>query len=117
MITYDNLQYDQYFKELLQRDIKLLLNSKVIRQGRLMLYSFKNFNIELYFKTNKSNNQTRKTDIPIPFAIHSQDDIIILDYSLESLFPNMKAEDIKPDLPNTDSKFFNSKVKIKITGD
>ena len=114
-MTYESLEYSQYLTPLLQHKIRMTTKGKVIRQGQLILYSFRNFTLELYFKSSPTSESVRKTEIPIPFDISKKDNIIELDYSLQILCPWMDPFEIKQCLPGShESKFFNSKVNIEI---
>ena len=110
-ISYETLNYDKYLTLLLQRNIKLTINSKIVRQGQLVLYSYKNFHIELYFK-NKRDGSLRKTEIPIPFDIEYKENSnkLYFDYRLSSLC----LAHIEPDISDIDNKFINNKLKVEI---
>jgi len=66
-------------KTVLQRDIKLVINSKVIREGKLILFNLKDYYIEctLIMKT----GQQKIYEIPVPFDIVIRDRKIFFDYS------------------------------------
>ena len=113
-IDYESLNYDAMLNTLLQKKVKLSINGKIVRQGHLVLYSFKNYCIEMYFK-NKSETKLRKTDIPIPFNIYKDKKRIIFDYSLLSLHSDADVVDtFRKQIGPTDNKFFNNKLLIEI---
>ena len=64
---------------LLQRDIKLVVNDKVLREGKLILYNIKDYHIECIFITKK--NQQKVYEIPVPFGITVKPSCVIFDYS------------------------------------
>ena len=112
---YDTLEYNEYFNRILQKQIRLKLCDKVIRQGSFVLYGYKNFQIEMYFKSNK-DTKLRKTEIPIPFKISPQrynPNTLILSYTLDSLIPEdimLKTILNKP----SSNKFFNNNLYIEV---
>lgn len=113
-IDYESLNYDAMLNTLLQKKVKLSINGKIVRQGHLVLYSFKNYCIEMYFK-NKSETKLRKTDIPIPFDIYKEKDRIVFDYRLLTLHNDEESISIfKKQVGPTDNKFFNNKLLVEI---
>jgi len=109
---YETLNYDEHLKGLLQKKIKLILDDRVLRQGQLVLYGFKNFSIQLFFKANKTD-KLRKTEIPIPFSIEKKDSNLILDYNPSKLFP--KGVKLPEDLSKSQDKFLFKKLTIEPT--
>lgn len=105
----------------LQKNIDVVFNKKVIRKGKLILYTAKDFYISLIIKTNKDINKT--FDIPYPFKITLNDveDEIEMDYRLEVLaLGNKKKLDIlqKAVYNNSsanNSKYLNNILYIKTT--
>jgi len=72
-------------KFLLQKNITLELNKKTYKQGKLILFSQKNFYITFIMDTTKK--QKEKIEIPIPFdiEIHEDDDLVYFDYRIKTL--------------------------------
>lgn len=106
-LLYETLKYDRYLKKMLQKNITMLLNEKIIKSGNLILYSYKNFSIQLIFK-NPKTGKNRKTEIPIPFNIKKiNENDLIFSYMLD----NIDADATKY---NTNNKFFNKNLIIKI---
>ena len=70
-------------KTLLQRDIKLTINSKVLREGKLILFNLKDYYIECTL-INK-NNQQKIYEIPVPFTIDIKSKYILFDYGINSV--------------------------------
>lgn len=83
------MEQDKYFWEpalisLLQKNVKLTINNKQYRKGRLLLYRLHNFHIELTLE--KSPDVLKRFEIPIPFSIEEWDDgNVYFDYRLKSL--------------------------------
>lgn len=106
LLTYESLGYDKYLKKILQKNVLFILNDKIIRKGQIILYTYKNFVIQFYVKQNKN---TRKTEIPIPFAIKDvNNDSLLLDYSCDIILPDPEAN-----IGKTSSKFYNNQLLIK----
>ena len=105
---HETLNYDRYLKQYLQKNIKIVLNHRVIRQGQLILYGFKNYQIQLFFKTN--NDKLRKTEIPLPFNVEEKDEKLFLSYKPRDLFPG--SIDL-PDTKNSKNKFLNNILSIE----
>lgn len=106
---YETLEYDDYLTPFLQKNVKIILNDRVIRQGQLVLYKYKNYLIQLFFKTN-NNSKLRKTELPIPFKIIEKDNKLIFSYYPEDLFPRSFK---LPDTKNSKNKFLNNRLTIE----
>ena len=93
------------FDSILQRNIEITCNKKVIRKGVFILYTIKDYVITLIIKTPTVN---KSYDIFYPFDVIEQKDHIVLDYMLDTI---LKDDD---GLSTTGSnKFLNKKLKIK----
>lgn len=105
----------------LQKNIDVVFNRKVIRKGKLILYTAKDFYLSLIIKTAKNVNKT--FDIPYPFNISVDDDDseIQLDYRLKVLaLGNEKKLDILEKAiynssTSTNSKYLNNILYIRTT--
>jgi hypothetical protein len=104
----------------LQKNIDVIFNRKIIRKGKLILYTAKDFYISLIIKTTKDINKT--FDIPYPFDMYMDDDEseIFLDYRLEVLaLGNEKKLDIlqkavyNSSKASNTSKYLNNILYIK----
>ena len=67
---------------MLQRDIEICHNNKVIRRGRFILYTMKDYIVTLILKTPTSN---KKYEIYYPYDVHVSDKQVSLDYRLNTL--------------------------------
>lgn len=104
---------ESQFKYFLQRDVVLSLNSKIIKEGKLVLYNRKDYYFHLYLKM-PNNNQQKKVEIPYPFNIIRKDNYLILDYTLQSISKNdnelyFKLMSLSQ---KCNSKFYNTKILI-----
>ena len=100
---------------ILQKKISIICNNKIIRQGRLLLISQKDFYITF---TISIKGQTKKYEVPYPFSVEVNPDKIILDYRIDTICSeNAKhREDVelvsKKFSPN---KFFDNTIEINLS--
>ena len=84
-------EHQECIDSLLQREIQITHNSKVLRKGILILYTVKDYYITFILKTPKKINKVY--EIPRPFNIISDDDNnVILDYRLLTLCNDNKEK-------------------------
>jgi len=104
------MDMESQFKYFLQRDVVLSLNSKILKEGKLVLYSRKDYYFYLFLKTN--NNQQKKIEIPYPFNIIKENNYLILDYTLQSISKNDRELNLKlmSLSQKCNSKFYNNKI-------
>ena len=89
-----------------------MCNNKIIRQGRLLLVSQKDFYITF---TILIKGQTKKYDVPYPFNIEKTSGQILFDYRIETLCSkNPKNTEFVLNLAAAYSpnKFFNNVIEI-----
>ena len=103
------------FTPFFQKEICIVIDNKVLRQGKLLLFAIKDF--YLHF-TIVSNNVTKTYELPYPF------DAYVMGVSSKSIVLDYKTKTFTKDLPeifdkakmlfNKDKhmKFFDSIVKI-----
>ena len=77
-------QVDELLKYFLQKHVKLFLNNKLYKSGKVILFKHKNYFIELIIQT---ENKDKKVEIPIPFLIenHKEDNLVFFDYRLKTV--------------------------------
>lgn len=78
MILSDNVE--QILKATLQNNVQFVLNDKIVRQGKIILFTVKDYYISFNFIT--PENLQKNYEIPIPFSIHKRNGNIFLDYNL-----------------------------------
>lgn len=98
----------ELFDTILQRDIEIMCDKKVIRKGTFILYTIKDYTITMIIKTPTNN---KSYDIFYPFDVLHQNNTIILDYTLDKLLNKRISTSFK--LSPTNNKFLNKKLKIK----
>lgn len=99
------------FKYFLQRDIVLSANSKILKEGKLMLFNQKDYYIYLYLKVGNNVTQ-KKMEIPYPFKITKEKNYLILDYTLSAISKNDSDLYFKLMSLNqkSSSRFYNTKI-------
>jgi hypothetical protein len=73
-------------KEFLQQKVQFVLNDKVVREGKLMLFNVKDFYISFIILTKKQQNKTY--ELPVPFRIIPDDKSLVFDYKLKNIHHN-----------------------------
>lgn len=103
------------FDDILQHVVEIKLGSKVIRRGKFILYTIKDFVITVHLKTDTTNKQY---DIFYPFDVQIDKESITCDYTIENLM-RRKNSDLYTCLQsvscnNKSNKFLDQKLKISI---
>ena len=115
----NNTNLENLFKSFLQKKLLFEIDNKIIKTGKLLLFSQKYFYISLLLTTTKKKQE--KLDIPIPFNIKSIENNkqFLLDYKINALAQNnpqalqLLEEKINNNF-NTKNKFFNKTLSIQI---
>jgi hypothetical protein len=106
----DSLVLEQKLQKHFQKNIKILLNEKVLRTGKFILFAPKEY--YLVFCIN-SNNKNKYLEIPLPFKIIESESTgeIIFDYKVELLTDDITLK-IKVDeyFKLYKSKYLNNKL-------
>ncbi len=105
----DNTISDYFLK-----DVIIVQNSKVLRQGQLLLFYVKDF--YLHF-TLKVGSQTKQFEIPYPFDTkRPSPNMLLLDYTLSSF--RAEFNDIERKIKNIGlqkkSRYYNSIVRVQV---
>ena len=102
--------------DLLQKDIKLTINNKQYRRGKLLLFKQNNYHIE--FTVQKNDTDIKRFEIPIPFAVEdwTNDGLVYFDYRLSTLANKNKAvyDMLKKLKPEGKNKFYDKILEIQI---
>lgn len=77
---------EDYFKYFLQRDIVVSVDSKIIKEGKLILFNQKDY--YLNFNLKNSNQEQKKFELPYPFEVIQKENYLILSYNLQSISKN-----------------------------
>ena len=103
---------EKYLTELLQRNISFVTERKTLKQGKLIIYTIKDYIIS--FTINTPKNQVKIYDVYYPYSIYYDDSKrLTFDYSIETLANGQEqlAEDIINRAEKT-HKLFNKKLLI-----
>ncbi len=101
---------EEYFKYFLQRNVILSLDNKILKEGKMVLFSQKDYYLIFYLKN--SNQEQKKFEIPYPFDIRFEKNYLVLDYDLEAL-TKQDAElfyKLKAITQKCKSKYLNNKI-------
>jgi len=105
--------------DLLQKDIKLSINNKQYRKGKLLLFKQSNYHLELTVR--KNDIEFKRFEIPIPFSIErwDEDGLIYFDYRLSVLANKDKPlyERLCKLKQQGNNKFYNNILEIRILGE
>jgi len=76
---------ESFLMSCLQKDVRISVNNKVIKRGKLLLFRRFHFFIQLTIQTEK--NTKENIDVPYPFKAenYKQDGLLFYDYRLKSL--------------------------------
>lgn len=102
--------------KLLQQKIRFYVNNKLIRTGKLILFSIKDF----YLVFTINIHQHRKTfEIPYPFECRAQDHNIVFDYGMQHLHHGVAEIEQHAKLlqPKKTGKYFDCQASICIVED
>ena len=79
-------QLEHNLKPYLQDSVQFIINDKVVREGKLMLFIVKDFHVSFIITTKKKQNKTY--EVPIPYRSFRSDCNLIMDYSLDLIHHN-----------------------------
>ena len=74
------------FNYFLQRDVVFSMDNKIIKEGKLILFSQKDY--YLIFHLKNSNGDNKKYELPYPFNIDREKNYLTFDYKIESISKN-----------------------------
>jgi hypothetical protein len=103
---------EDHFKYFLQRDIVISLDNKILKEGKLVLFSQKDYYLIFYLKN--SNQEQKKFELPYPFDVRLEKNYLILDYELEAL-SKQDAElfyRLRSITQKSKSKYLNNKILL-----
>ena len=105
---------ETYLKSILQRNVKFVVNNKVLKEGRVVVYNLKDFYISFILNTKKNQNKTY--EIPRPFKVTSQDKCLFFDYSISLVAKTKKSNTLIGSISKNigkKSKLFDSTLTIE----
>lgn len=100
----------------LQQNIKISVNNKFVKTGKLILFSVKDFYLNF---TLQQSHSKKIIEIPYPYEFFYMDKKIILSYMLEKFCSNITEvqNHVKLLTPKKPNKFFNTYAEISIVED
>ena len=118
-MTIIDTELERVLKSLLQKDLKLTINNKNFRKGKLLLFKQNNYHIELTIR--KTDIDIKRFEVPIPFAIENWNDdgLVYFDYRLATLaHKDKKFLEMIRRLPvRGENKFYDTILEIQIMED
>ena len=105
--------FEEQLRECLQDDIEIqsVNTGKIIRKGKLILYSIKEFYITIIIKTIKG--ETKQYHMPFPYDFELLDDKFVLNYKLELVCSESKElAEIVESLGESRSVFYDSIIHV-----
>ena len=105
-----NIEHE--IKDLFQKNLTFTLNRKILKEGKLILFSFKEF--YLHFKLMVKPNVYKYVEVPYPFSYSKEPGKIIFDYSNSKFTRNKTEADfiIKLIKKHKHSKFYDNILMI-----
>ena len=103
-----NELFEKVFGKNFQRQVKLVLNNKVIREGKLLLFAPKDFYLLFTLEINEKH---KVIEIPVPFTFTAKKNNISFSYVLEDLTDDIGVK-VKTLTYHKEykSKYFNNKL-------
>jgi len=103
--------FENAFGKNFQRHLKIILNDKIIREGKLLLFAPKDFYLLFTLEINEKH---KVIEIPVPFRYKVKKDIIYLSYVLEDLTDDLGVK-IKTLNYHKEykSKYFNNRLDFQ----
>jgi len=100
------------FNYFLQRDVVFSMDNKIIKEGKLILFSQKDY--YLIFHLKNSNGDNKKYELPYPFNIDREKNYLTFDYKIESISKNDSELYYRLLSLNKNqvSRFYNNKVMM-----
>ena len=87
----------------LLKPISFKLNNKIIKKGKLKIFTIKQFFIKFNLDI---NNEIKVFEVPYPYKIHEQDNLLVFEYTLSS-FCNSYSSELFYKLKTTNKKSSN----------
>jgi len=106
-------EIENTFKDLLLSEINFCINDKIIKKGKLLNLSIKDFYIVFLLEVQKGGKKTY--EIPYPFHILKNNKSILFDYKVDTFVHNdpVKYVKVKNFKPKKNSKFYDVEMIIR----
>lgn len=108
------IDLNETFNNLFYKKFTFILDNKIIKTGRLKLFTMKAFNLKFFLAD--ATNEVKAFELPYPFDLIKLGDGYIFDYSIKKiktlkrteLLDNLEAGDVHK------SRFYNKPLILKI---
>jgi len=106
------MDIEQAFINFLQKDLIFSIDGKIVKEGKLILFSKNDYYIHFTLKT--SSDSKKKYEIPYPFNIKAGDGYIVLNYEIDHLSDgkNELFYRLKSLNKRTNAKIYNNRMVI-----
>ena len=112
----DNIIVDlnEIFNEYFFKNFSFIIDNKIIKQGRLKLFTMKSFNLKFFLIEN--DNSIKVLEIPYPFEFKRVKDGYLFDYRLKKIktLPNTELINNLLEENCVKSRFYDKTLLIKI---
>jgi hypothetical protein len=108
------IDLNEVFNDYFFKKFTFLLDNKVLKEGRLKLFTMKGFNLKFFLLD--SENVIKNLEIPYPFNLTKTETGYIFDYRLEK-FKLIENTELINNLVETDcqkSRYFDKPLIVKI---
>lgn len=107
---------EHHINKFLQSNLIFSLENKILKKGKLILFSIKDFYCIFTIICQEKNNKKIIFEIPYPFKLINYSDKVIFDYSLKSFSnDNTTIDDIlKNVMTKKPSKLLNKKITVSL---
>ena len=101
------------FKDLLLSEINFCINGKIVKKGKLLNLSLKDFYIVFLLEVQKGGKKTY--EIPYPYFIKKKNKSVLFDYKVDTFVHNdpLKYVKVKNFKPKKNSKFYDVEMIIR----
>ena len=109
------IDLNKIFNKYFFNQFTFILDNKIVKNGRLKLFSMKGFNLKFFLVD--PDGTIKNLEIPYPFALVQTPHGFIFDYRLEKLqlLDNTEhLDNLEDDCPK--SRFFDKPLYLKIEG-
>lgn len=106
----------QTFQKVEGRKLTFIHEGKVLREGELVKFTSKGFNLKFDIK-NMKNDNVKALELPYPFNITKIKNSLIFDYNISHLKDLIKKEEIEQFIEDNQkvvSRFYNSTITITL---
>ena len=98
-----------FLKPFLLQNIVIKTDKKIIKRGKLKIFQFKQYYINL---TLEYKDSIKSYELPYPYTVHWDNDIAILNYHLSSFIPPKQINKVKFLDSSSKSKLYDNLVYI-----